>query len=277
MLALVLVVVSVAGCSSGSTSKEDAVTKVGFIYVGPADDGGWSQAHDNGRAKMVENMGGKVETIVKENVPEEKSAVQKKQNVFSMLFSPTYIKGTLLLWFTYFMGLVVIYLLTSWLPTLMRETGATMERAAFIGGLFQFGGVLSALFIGWAMDRFNPNRIIAGFYFVAGIFAFAVGQSLSSPTLLAILVLCAGVAINGAQSSMPALSARFYPTQCRATGVAWMSGIGRFGAVFGAWIGAVLLGNDWSFTAILSLLLIPAVAAAVAIFVKSLVAHTDAA
>ncbi len=96
-----------------------------------------------------------------------------------------------------------------------------MERAAFIGGLFQFGGVLSALFIGWAMDRFNPNRIIAGFYFVAGIFAFAVGQSLANPTLLAILVLCAGVAINGAQSAMPALSARFYPTAmpCNRCGV----------------------------------------------------------
>ena len=114
------------------------------------------------------------------------------------------------------------------------------------------------------------------FYVVAGVFAVAVGQSLNSPTLLAILVLCAGVAINGAQSSMPALSARFYPTQCRATGIAWMMGIGRFGAVFGAWIGAILLGNNWSFTAILSLLMIPAAAAAVAIFVKSIVAHTDA-
>ncbi|PVZ82048.1 aromatic acid/H+ symport family MFS transporter [Serratia sp. S1B] len=217
-----------------------------------------------------------VQNVAEFHVPEEKSAGQKKQNVFSMLFSPTYIKGTLLLWFTYFMGLVMIYLLTSWLPTLMRETGASMERAAFIGGLFQFGGVLSALFIGWAMDRFNPNRIIAGFYLAAGVFAFTVGQSLSSPILLAVLVLCAGVAINGAQSSMPALSARFYPTQCRATGVAWMSGIGRFGAVFGAWIGAVLLGQHWSFTAILSMLLIPATAAAVSIFVKSLVAHTDA-
>ncbi|MHA3059969.1 aromatic acid/H+ symport family MFS transporter [Acinetobacter sp. ANC 4636] len=217
-----------------------------------------------------------VQNVTEFHVPEEKSAVQQKQNVFSMLFSPTYIKGTLLLWFTYFMGLVMIYLLTSWLPTLMRETGASMERAAFIGGLFQFGGVLSALFIGWAMDRFNPNRIIAGFYLAAGVFAFTVGQSLSSPILLAVLVLCAGVAINGAQSSMPALSARFYPTQCRATGVAWMSGIGRFGAVFGAWIGAVLLGQHWSFTAILSMLLIPATAAAVSIFVKSLVAHTDA-
>lgn len=210
------------------------------------------------------------------HIPEEQSAVAEKKNVFGMLFSQQYAKGTVLLWATYFMGLVVVYLLTSWLPTLMRETGATMERAAFIGGLFQFGGVLSALFIGWAMDRFNPNRIISGFYFLAGLFAIAVGQSLSNPTLLAILVLCAGIAINGAQSSMPALSARFYPTQCRATGVAWMTGIGRFGAVFGAWIGAVLLGNDWSFTAILSLLMIPATAAAIAIFVKSLVAHTDA-
>lgn len=209
------------------------------------------------------------------HVPEEKSEGNQK-NVFAIMFSKQYAKGTFLLWFTYFMGLVVIYLLTSWLPTLMRETGATMERAAFIGGLFQFGGVLSALFIGWAMDRFNPNRIIAGFYLMAGIFAVIVGQSLSNPTLLAFFILCAGIAVNGAQSSMPVLSARFYPTQCRATGVAWMSGIGRFGAVFGAWIGAVLLGNDWSFTMILSMLFIPATAAAIAIFIKSRVAHTDA-
>ncbi|OID30472.1 MFS transporter [Acinetobacter pittii] len=210
------------------------------------------------------------------HVPEVKTETAQKKNVFGIMFSKPYAKGTLLLWLTYFMGLVVVYLLTSWLPTLMRETGASMERAAFIGGLFQFGGVVSALFIGWAMDKFNPNRVIAIFYFAAGLFAIAVGQSLGNSTLLAVLVLCAGIAINGAQSSMPALSARFYPTQCRATGVSWMTGIGRFGAVFGAWIGAVLLGNDWSFTAILSLLLIPATAAAVAVFVKSLVAHTDA-
>lgn len=60
------------------------------------------------------------------------------------------------------MGLVIIYLLTSWLPTLMRETGATMERAAFIGGLFQFGGVLNALFVGWAMDRLIQTVSLLG-------------------------------------------------------------------------------------------------------------------
>ena len=217
-----------------------------------------------------------VANVTEFHVPEEKNETANKKSVLAMLFTQSYAKGTVLLWFTYFMGLVIIYLLTSWLPTLLRETGASMERAAFIGGLFQFGGVLSALFIGWAMDKFNPNRIIAGFYFMAGVFAFIVGQSLHSPILLAVFILCAGMAANGAQTAMPVLSARFYPTQCRATGVAWMSGIGRFGAVFGAWIGAVLLGNQWSFTSILSLLLIPATAAALAILIKSFVAHTDA-
>ena len=155
------------------------------------------------------------------------------------MFSKPYAKGTVLLWVTYFMGLVVVYF-TSWLPTLMRETGASMERAAFIGGLFQFGGVVSALFIGWAMDKFNPNRVIAIFYFAAGLFAIAVGQSLGNSTLLAVLVLCAGIAINGAQSSMPALSTLLSNSVPRN----WCvldDGYWAFGAVFGAWIGAVLL------------------------------------
>ncbi|MFX6214108.1 aromatic acid/H+ symport family MFS transporter, partial [Acinetobacter baumannii] len=57
------------------------------------------------------------------HVPEEKTETAQKKNVFGIMFSKPYAKGTILLWVTYFMGLVVVYLLTSWLPTLMRETG----------------------------------------------------------------------------------------------------------------------------------------------------------
>ena len=138
--------------------------------------------------------------------------------MFAVIFSGTYSAGTLLLWLTYFMGLVIVYLLTSWLPTLMRDSGASMEQAAFIGALFQFGGVLSAVGVGWAMDRFNPHKVIGTFYLLAGVFAYAVGQSLGDITLLATLVLVAGMCVNGAQSAMPSLAARFYPTQGRATG-----------------------------------------------------------
>ena len=47
-----------------------APLKVGFIYVGSANDGGYSQAHDEGRKYLEEQLGDKVETIYKESVPE---------------------------------------------------------------------------------------------------------------------------------------------------------------------------------------------------------------
>ncbi|MDD2133957.1 MFS transporter [Pseudomonas kurunegalensis] len=207
-------------------------------------------------------------------VPEQKAVAAR--NVFAVIFSGTYGLGTMLLWLTYFMGLVIVYLLTSWLPTLMRDSGASMEQAAFIGALFQFGGVLSAVGVGWAMDRFNPHKVIGIFYLLAGVFAYAVGQSLGNITVLATLVLIAGMCVNGAQSAMPSLAARFYPTQGRATGVSWMLGIGRFGAILGAWSGATLLGLGWNFEQVLTALLIPAALATVGVIVKGLVSHADA-
>ncbi|MDH4609213.1 MFS transporter [Pseudomonas sp. BN102] len=208
------------------------------------------------------------------SVPEQKTV--QSRNVFQVIFSGTYSAGTLLLWLTYFMGLVIVYLLTSWLPTLMRDSGASMEQAAFIGALFQFGGVLSAVGVGWAMDRFNPHKVIGVFYLLAGGFAYCVGQSLGEVTLLATLVLLAGMCVNGAQSAMPSLAARFYPTQGRATGVSWMLGIGRFGAILGAWIGATLLGLGWNFEQVLTALVVPAAIATTAVVIKGLVSHADA-
>ncbi len=208
------------------------------------------------------------------SVPEQKTV--QSRNVFKVIFSSTYSAGTLLLWLTYFMGLVIVYLLTSWLPTLMRDSGASMEQAAFTGALFQFGGVLSAVGVGWAMDRFNPHKVIGAFYLMAGVFAYFVGQSLGEVTLLATLVLLAGMCVNGAQSAMPSLAARFYPTQGRATGVSWMLGIGRFGAILGAWIGATLLGLGWNFEQVLTALVVPAAIATTAVIIKGLVSHADA-
>ena len=45
-------------------------TKVGFIYVGPVGDGGWTYHHDEGRKAIEEHFGDKVETVYQESVPE---------------------------------------------------------------------------------------------------------------------------------------------------------------------------------------------------------------
>jgi len=75
LLAVVLVLgataaLAVVGTSLGSAKKPDAVFKAAWIYVGPHNDAGWSQAHDQGRLYVQKALGSKVQTTFKENVPE---------------------------------------------------------------------------------------------------------------------------------------------------------------------------------------------------------------
>jgi basic membrane protein A and related proteins len=63
------------GTSSGSASSTSAF-KAAWIYVGPHNDGGWSQAHDQGRLYVQNHLGSKVQTTYKENVPEGPQTAQ---------------------------------------------------------------------------------------------------------------------------------------------------------------------------------------------------------
>jgi basic membrane protein A len=80
-LAAILVVIAAAavalavGTAPGS-AKSNAAFKAAWIYVGPHNDGGWSQAHDQGRLAVKKALGSKVVTTYKENVPEGPQVAQ---------------------------------------------------------------------------------------------------------------------------------------------------------------------------------------------------------
>ncbi len=56
------------GLATGALAQDK--TKVGFVYVGPVGDGGWTYEHDQGRKAVVEHFGDQVETVFVENVAE---------------------------------------------------------------------------------------------------------------------------------------------------------------------------------------------------------------
>ncbi len=181
------------------------------------------------------------------------------------LFSERYRFGTLALWLTYFMGLLVIYLTMGWLPTLLRDGGLSIERAATITGLFQIGGTVGAIVVGWIMDRRNPNRVIAIAYALGGLCIVSLGALSLESSLLVLGVTAAGFCMSGAQTGLNAFAPSYYPTDFRATGVSWMLGIGRFGAIFGSLIGGAVLSLGLGLPLLFTLLGLPAFAAAVAI------------
>ena len=60
---------AVAGIGIGAAQAQD-VTKVGFVYVGPIGDHGWTYRHDIGRQAVEEAFGDQVETSYVESVKE---------------------------------------------------------------------------------------------------------------------------------------------------------------------------------------------------------------
>ena len=58
-----------AGAATGAYADAHQ-TKVGFVYVGPVGDGGWTYEHNKGRLAVEAEFGDKVETVFVESVPE---------------------------------------------------------------------------------------------------------------------------------------------------------------------------------------------------------------
>ena len=71
-----------AATGSARTERQSAAFKVAWIYVGPHNDHGWSQAHDQGRLYVQRKLGSKVQTTYKENVA---VGAQLQQTVASLV------------------------------------------------------------------------------------------------------------------------------------------------------------------------------------------------
>lgn len=211
-------------------------------------------------------MSGNLEQVTQFYLDEEHVATQKGS--VAQLFSMPWLPGTLMLWMTYFMGLVIYYVLLSWMPTLMLGMGYPLAESAWLTSLFTFGGTAGILLAGWLMDRWEAHKVVSLGFVLTMLFALALGFEHNVIVLFGTLIFLMGITMNGAQSGLQTLAATFYPTHCRATGIAWMQGVGRFGGVAGTMMSAQLLSLQWQADSILMFLSLPALVAAAATIYK---------
>jgi AAHS family 4-hydroxybenzoate transporter-like MFS transporter len=172
--------------------------------------------------------------------------------------------GTLLLWVPFFMNLLLLYFFVNWLPGLLTTAGLPISAGVTAAGIFSLGGVTGSLLQGKLMKSFGAFGAIFGEFTLSvlliGLMASATSFAL---TMMATLVL--GVTIQGAQAGLNALSASYYPTAIRSTGVGWALGVGRVGSIVGPVLAGVLLSLDWTPPQIFLAGTIPALVAALAV------------
>src|ERR1700733_1643466 len=172
------------------------------------------------------------------------------------LFKQGRANATVLLWIGFFMSLIDIYLLTSWLPTVFHNAGITLSLSVIATALFQGGGVVASLILGSFVDRFGSYRVLVITYLLGAVCVALLGYSHSIVSIMA-CTFCAGAGILGGQTGANALAASFYPTYIRSTGVGWALGIGRIGSIVGPIFGGVMLSLHWPLTTVFLAAAIP--------------------
>ena len=172
---------------------------------------------------------------------------------------------TLLLWLAHFMNLAVAFFTFSWLPTLFRSAGVSMQQSLLAATALPLGAVLGAIFWGWMIDRFRPPLMLALAALWYAIWLAPVGAVTHSVPLLTLLLFVAGIG-SGSQTAVNAYTGLLYPTLIRSTGIGWAIGVGRIGSILGPAMGAAMIAGQWSLPAMFHAAALPLLVAAAALY-----------
>ena len=169
----------------------------------------------------------------------------------STVVRPPYLRASLGAWVASFMGLLLVYGLNTWLPTIMREAGYQLGAALTMLFILNLGAVAGLLVSGWVGDTRGIKRSGVVWFGLAAVFLALLSIKMESSLLLDIAIFFTGVFVFSAQVLVYALVAHLFQPAVRGTALGLSSGIGRLGAIIGpAVTGALVtagIAYPWGF------------------------------
>jgi MFS transporter, AAHS family, 3-hydroxyphenylpropionic acid transporter len=175
-----------------------------------------------------------------------KSEAKSTSGALSRILAPQTLLTTVALWVSFFLGLLVVYLLLNWMPQLLVSRGLAREEASFVQILFNLGGAAGSLVGGRMLDQRNPVMPVA-----LGFAAAAAALLMLSllPAHLG-LTLMAGALVGGAilcvQAILYGVAPQCYPFEIRGTGVGVAVAVGRLGSIAGPLLAGFLVAGGSS-------------------------------
>lgn len=168
-----------------------------------------------------------------------------KQNLLPQLFSPHFLRATLLLWFIFFSIMFAFYFVNFWTPALLKEAGMSNEQSISVGIMISAGTVCGATSYGFFAIRWAARNVLIAFAALAAITMIAFILIANQLFLAMGIGVILGFLINGCISGIYMLNTLIYPAHIRATGVGWAVGIGRIGAILAPMLAGWLLDLGW--------------------------------
>jgi len=153
-------------------------------------------------------------------------------NKAAQLFAPGFRRATVLFWTATFLGLVLVYGASTWLPTLMVKAGYDLSSSLEFAVTFNLGAILGTVVVTLIADRGLLKPITVVCFLLAAVAMF----TLSTPQprwLLLTMSALAGLGALGTQNLINSYVARYHPAHIRGTALGFSLGVGRLGAIVG--------------------------------------------
>jgi AAHS family 3-hydroxyphenylpropionic acid transporter len=184
---------------------------------------------------------------------------------------------TLLLWAGFFTGMLSVFLLLGWLPSLMVGRGLSRPQASTVQLAFNWFGALGSVITGLVLDRGRRAWTVA---LVFALAAAALAYLAGAPAVFGLSLLAGaliGATISGTQAVLYSLAPSCYPTRVRGTGVGFAVAVGRMGSAAGPLLAGLLIGAGRSSSeVVMALMPILVVSAAASILVALMTPKTAA-
>ncbi|HKT72961.1 MAG TPA: MFS transporter [Steroidobacteraceae bacterium] len=149
---------------------------------------------------------------------------------------------TLLAWAGFFLGVLTLHLMLTWLPVLLQASGLSKNQAALAQAAFNIGGAAAGLLAGFLLDGARRQGAVLCCVIALPVSSFLLASSAHDTRLVYGVVALVGAAVLAAQVIFYGFAQAIYPLQARGTGLGAAVGAGRAGSIVGPMFVAMLVG-----------------------------------
>jgi MFS transporter, AAHS family, benzoate transport protein len=164
----------------------------------------------------------------------------QKVTIADML-QPRFLRITLAVWVATFMGLVLVYGLNTWLPTLMKTAGYSVSTSIILLFILNAGGVAGMLLAGHVGDTRGIRATALAWFGIGAVLLAVLSIKFHAEALLDVVIFLTGVFVFSAQVLVFAYVTQAYAPEIRGSALGITSGVGRIGSIVGPAITGALV------------------------------------
>ena len=192
------------------------------------------------------------------------------------LFTEGRAAGTILLWLILYLGFATTTVIILQTPTLLRASGIALGTTGILVGIYSVFAVCGMAIAGRLVEKFGPGTALAPAFALGAALLVGLGTFGSSPIIAALIMGLLGFTVPLGAAGAISLTAMFYPTVMRSSGVGWAMALGRFGQVCSPLAIGLLLTLGWPPGQILAVMAIGPLLAALCVLLRSAFVRIDA-